>query len=119
MPAAWWRSSPAWRSTCPLRRCGPRSVLFIAMFGSMMMWTSAPVKIHFLRDPGVYGEKTTSSTSTGGARRLVAVCLVCDAGGQRLWPESVQQMMNTAINSPLENAMLPPIHHGGLLLVFR
>ena len=61
-------------------------VLFIAMFGSMMMWTPAPVKIHFSEIPGVYGEKTPSSTSTGAsARRLVAVCLrVRDAGGERL-----------------------------------
>lgn len=62
-------------------------VLFIAMFGSMMMWTSAPVKIHF-RDPagGLRREDHPAQRARrAGARRLVAVCLrVCDAGGQRL-----------------------------------
>lgn len=41
-------------------------VLFIAMFGSMMMWTSAPVKIHFSEIPqGVYGDKTTQLNEHG------------------------------------------------------
>ena len=41
-------------------------VLFIAMFGSMMMWTSAPVKIHFSEIPqGFTARRPPSSTSTG------------------------------------------------------
>jgi amino acid transporter len=36
-------------------------ILFIAIFGSMMMWTAAPVKIHFSEIPaGIYGKKPPS-----------------------------------------------------------
>ena len=88
-------------------------VLFIAMFGSMMMWTSAPVKIHFSEIPqGVYGEKTTQLNEHGVPVRaawwqfvFVFAMLVVNGFGS----ESVQQMMNTAINLTAGTAMLPPI----------
>jgi amino acid transporter len=98
-------------------------VLFIAMFGSMMMWTSAPVKIHFSEIPqGVYGEKTTQLNEHGVPVRaawwqfvFVFVMLVVNGFGS----ESVQQMMNTAINLTAGTAMLPPIFIMVAYFVFR
>lgn len=88
-------------------------ILFIAMFGSMMMWTAAPVKIHFSEIPkGVYGEKTTELNEHGVPVRaawwqfaFVVVMLVVNGFGS----ESVQDMMNQAINLTAGTAMLPPI----------
>ncbi|CAH0535925.1 amino acid permease [Vibrio marisflavi] len=98
-------------------------VLFIAMFGSMMMWTAAPVKIHFSEIPkGVYGEKTTELNQHGVPVRaawwqfvFVFVMLVVNGFGS----ESVQQMMNTAINLTAGTAMLPPIFIMVAYFVFR
>ncbi|MDH0139755.1 amino acid permease [Aeromonas caviae] len=98
-------------------------VLFIAMFGSMMMWTSAPVKIHFSEIPqGVYGEKTTQLNEHGVPVRaawwqfvFVFAMLVVNGFGS----ESVQQMMNTAINLTAGTAMLPPIFIMVAYFVFR
>jgi amino acid transporter len=98
-------------------------VLFIAMFGSMMMWTSAPVKIHFSEIPqGVYGDKTTRLNKHGVPVRaawwqfvFVFVMLVVNGFGS----ESVQQMMNTAINLTAGTAMLPPIFIMVAYFVFR
>ncbi|KJF82244.1 amino acid permease [Photobacterium angustum] len=98
-------------------------VLFIAMFGSMMMWTAAPVKIHFSEIPkGVYGEKTTELNEHGVPVRaawwqfaFVFAMLVINGFGS----ESVQQMMNTAINLTAGTAMLPPILIMIAYFVFR
>ena len=98
-------------------------VSFTAMFGSMMMWTSAPVKIHFSEIPqGVYGEKTTRLNKHGVPVRaawwqfvFVFVMLVVNGFGS----ESVQQMMNTAINLTAGTAMLPPIFIMVAYFVFR
>lgn len=98
-------------------------VLFIAMFGSMMMWTAAPVKIHFSEIPkGVYGEKTTELNENGVPVRaawwqfvFVVVMLVVNGFGS----ESVQEMMNTAINLTAGTAMLPPIFIMVAYFVFR
>ncbi|TQI80260.1 amino acid/polyamine/organocation transporter (APC superfamily) [Serratia fonticola] len=98
-------------------------VLFIAIFGSMMMWTSAPVKIHFSEIPkGVYGPKTTELNKHGVPVRaawwqfaFVFVMLVINGFGS----ESVQQMMNTAINLTAGTAMLPPIFIIVAYFVFR
>ncbi len=98
-------------------------VLFIAIFGSMMMWTSAPVKIHFSEIPkGVYGPKTTELNKHGVPVRaawwqfaFVFVMLVINGFGS----ESVQQMMNTAINLTAGTAMLPPIFIMAAYFVFR
>lgn len=98
-------------------------VLFIAMFGSMMMWTAAPVKIHFSEIPkGVYGEKTTELNEHGVPVRaawwqfaFVVVMLIVNGFGS----ESVQEMMNTAINLTAGTAMLPPIFIMIAYFVFR
>ena len=98
-------------------------VLFIAIFGSMMMWTSAPVKIHFSEIPkGVYGQKTTELNKHGVPVRaawwqfaFVFMMLVVNGFGS----ESVQQMMNTAINLTAGTAMLPPIFIMVAYFVFR
>lgn len=98
-------------------------VLFIAIFGSMMMWTSAPVKIHFSEIPkGVYGPKTTELNKHGVPVRaawwqfaFVFVMLVINGFGS----ESVQEMMNTAINLTAGTAMLPPIFIMIAYFVFR
>ncbi|OQK39013.1 Inner membrane transporter ygjI [Vibrio vulnificus] len=98
-------------------------ILFIAMFGSMMMWTAAPVKIHFSEIPkGVYGEKTTELNEHGVPVRaawwqfaFVFVMLVVNGFGS----ESVQDMMNQAINLTAGTAMLPPIFIMVAYFVFR
>lgn len=98
-------------------------ILFIAMFGSMMMWTAAPVKIHFSEIPkGVYGEKTTELNEHGVPVRaawwqfvFVFIMLVVNGFGS----ESVQQMMNKAINLTAGTAMLPPIFIMLAYFVFR
>ncbi|MBY5945164.1 amino acid permease [Photobacterium rosenbergii] len=98
-------------------------VLFIAMFGSMMMWTAAPVKIHFSEIPkGVYGEKTTELNEHGVPVRaawwqfaFVFVMLIVNGFGS----ESVQDMMNQAINLTAGTAMLPPIFIMAAYFVFR
>lgn len=98
-------------------------VLFIAMFGSMMMWTAAPVKIHFSEIPkGVYGEKTTELNEYGVPVRaawwqflFVVIMLVINGFGS----DSVQDMMNTAINLTAGTAMLPPIFIMVAYFVFR
>ncbi|MDN3701135.1 amino acid permease [Vibrio artabrorum] len=98
-------------------------ILFVAMFGSMMMWTAAPVKIHFSEIPkGVYGEKTTELNEHGVPVRaawwqfaFVFVMLVVNGFGS----ESVQEMMNTAINLTAGTAMLPPIFIMVAYFVFR
>lgn len=89
----------------------------------MMMWTSAPVKIHFSEIPqGVYGEKTTQLNEHGVPVRaawwqfvFVFAMLVVNGFGS----ESVQQMMNTAINLTAGTAMLPPIFIMVAYFVFR
>ncbi|UPR48081.1 amino acid permease [Vibrio cyclitrophicus] len=98
-------------------------ILFVAMFGSMMMWTAAPVKIHFSEIPkGVYGEKTTELNEHGVPVRaawwqfaFVFLMLVINGFGS----ESVQDMMNTAINLTAGTAMLPPIFIMVAYFVFR
>ncbi|HDY7466867.1 TPA: amino acid permease [Vibrio vulnificus] len=98
-------------------------ILFIAMFGSMMMWTAAPVKIHFSEIPkGMYGEKTTELNEHGVPVRaawwqfaFVFVMLVVNGFGS----ESVQDMMNQAINLTAGTAMLPPIFIMVAYFVFR
>ena len=98
-------------------------ILFVAMLGSMMMWTAAPVKIHFSEIPqGVYGEKTTQLNEHGVPVRaawwqfaFVFVMLVVNGFGS----ESVQDMMNTAINLTAGTAMLPPIFIMVAYFVFR
>ncbi|CAH1595295.1 putative transporter YgjI [Vibrio jasicida] len=98
-------------------------ILFIAMFGSMMMWTAAPVKIHFSEIPkGVYGEKTTELNEHGVPVRaawwqfaFVVVMLIVNGFGS----ESVQDMMNQAINLTAGTAMLPPIFIMVAYFVFR
>ncbi|AIW13201.1 amino acid permease [Vibrio tubiashii] len=98
-------------------------ILFIAMFGSMMMWTAAPVKIHFSEIPkGVYGEKTTELNEHGVPVRaawwqfaFVVVMLVVNGFGS----ESVQDMMNQAINLTAGTAMLPPIFIMAAYFIFR
>ncbi len=98
-------------------------VLFVAMFGSMMMWTAAPVKIHFSEIPkGVYGEKTTELNEYGVPVRaawwqfaFVFLMLVVNGFGS----ESVQDMMNQAINLTAGTAMLPPIFIMVAYFVFR
>lgn len=98
-------------------------ILFIAMFGSMMMWTAAPVKIHFSEIPkGVYGEKTTELNEHGVPVRaawwqfaFVFLMLVINGFGS----ESVQDMMNQAINLTAGTAMLPPIFIMVAYFVFR
>ncbi|MFB9214794.1 amino acid permease [Vibrio sinaloensis] len=98
-------------------------VLFIAMFGSMMMWTAAPVKIHFSEIPkGVYGEKTTELNEHGVPVRaawwqfaFVVVMLIVNGFGS----ESVQDMMNQAINLTAGTAMLPPIFIMVAYFIFR
>ena len=98
-------------------------ILFVAMFGSMMMWTAAPVKIHFSEIPkGVYGEKTTELNEHGVPVRaawwqfaFVFLMLVVNGFGS----ESVQDMMNTAINLTAGTAMLPPIFIMVAYFVFR
>ncbi|WP_117235244.1 amino acid permease [Vibrio maerlii] len=98
-------------------------ILFVAMFGSMMMWTAAPVKIHFSEIPkGVYGEKTTELNEHGVPVRaawwqfaFVLVMLIVNGFGS----ESVQDMMNTAINLTAGTAMLPPIFIMAAYFVFR
>lgn len=98
-------------------------ILFIAMFGSMMMWTAAPVKIHFSEIPqGVYGEKTTELNEHGVPVRaawwqfgFVVIMLLVSGFGS----ESVQDMMNVAINLTAGTAMLPPIFIMAAYFVFR
>ncbi|WP_404971410.1 amino acid permease [Vibrio campbellii] len=98
-------------------------ILFIAMFGSMMMWTAAPVKIHFSEIPkGVYGEETTELNEHGVPVRaawwqfaFVVVMLIVNGFGS----ESVQDMMNQAINLTAGTAMLPPIFIMIAYFVFR
>ncbi|MGL5607760.1 MAG: amino acid permease, partial [Aeromonas veronii] len=85
--------------------------------------TSAPVKIHFSEIPqGVYGEKTTQLNEHGVPVRaawwqfvFVFAMLVVNGFGS----ESVQQMMNTAINLTAGTAMLPPIFIMVAYFVFR
>lgn len=98
-------------------------VLFIAIFGSMMMWTAAPVKIHFSEIPkGVYGKKTTELNKHGVPYRaawwqfvFVFFMLIINGFGS----ESVQEMMNTAINLTAGTAMLPPIFIMVAYFIFR
>jgi amino acid transporter len=93
------------------------------MFGSMMMWTAAPVKIHFSETPqGVYGEKTTELNEQGVPVRaawwqftFVTVMLVINGLGS----ETVQEMMNTAINLTAGSAMITPVFIMLAYFVFR
>ena len=81
------------------------------------------MKIHFSEIPkGVYGEKTTELNEHGVPVRaawwqfvFVFVMLVVNGFGS----ESVQQMMNTAINLTAGTAMLPPILIMIAYFVFR
>ncbi|WP_022942207.1 amino acid permease [Psychromonas hadalis] len=98
-------------------------ILFVAMFGSMMMWTAAPVKIHFSEIPqGVYGEKTTQLNEHGVPVRaawwqflFVVIMLLVSGFGS----DSVQDMMNVAINLTAGTAMIPPIFIMVAYFVFR
>ena len=98
-------------------------VLFIGMFGSMMMWTAAPVKIHFSETPqGVYGKKTTELNAQGVPVRaawwqfaFVTAMLVINGFGS----ETVQEMMNTAINLTAGSAMITPVFIMVAYFVFR
>ncbi|KEI70601.1 amino acid permease [Endozoicomonas elysicola] len=88
-------------------------VLFIAMFGSLLMWSATPVKIHFSEIPkGIYGEKTTELNQHGVPERaawaqffIVIPLMFIPALGS----ETAQELMNTTINMTAATAMLPPI----------
>ncbi|ELT92242.1 hypothetical protein CAPTEDRAFT_211475 [Capitella teleta] len=88
-------------------------VLFIAMFGSLLMWSATPVKIHFSEIPkGIYGEKTTVLNQHGVPERaawaqffIVIPLMFIPALGS----ETAQELMNTTINMTAATAMLPPI----------
>lgn len=88
-------------------------VLLVAMFGSLLMWSATPVKIHFAETPkGIYGEKITALNPHGVPERaawaqffIVIPLIFIPAMGS----ETAQELMNTTINMTAATAMLPPI----------
>lgn len=88
-------------------------VLFAAMFGSLLMWSATPVKVHFSEIPeGIYGEKTTELNKYGVPARaawaqffIVIPLMLIPAIGS----DTAQELMNMTINMTAATAMLPPI----------
>ena len=88
-------------------------VLFAAMFGSLLMWSATPVKIHFSEIPeGIYGDSTTKLNKHGVPVRaawaqffIVIPLMFIPALGS----DTAQDLMNTTINMTAATAMLPPI----------
>lgn len=88
-------------------------VLLVAMFGSLLMWSATPVKVHFAETPtGIYGEKTTALNRHGVPERaawiqfLIVIPLIFIPA---MGSETAQELMNTTINMTAATAMLPPI----------
>jgi len=88
-------------------------VSFTAMFGSLLMWTAAPVKIFFTEIPkGIFGEKTIRLNKHGVPTRaawfqfliVIPLMLIPTLGS-----DSVQDLMNTLINMTAAASMLPPL----------
>lgn len=88
-------------------------VSFTAMFGSLLMWTAAPVKIFFTEIPrGIFGEKTVRLNKQGVPTRaawiqfliVIPLMLIPTIGSG-----SVQELMNTLINMTAAASMLPPL----------
>ncbi|MCE0798769.1 MULTISPECIES: amino acid permease [unclassified Buttiauxella] len=88
-------------------------VSFTAMFGSLLMWTAAPVKIFFTEIPkGIFGEKTVRLNQHGVPTRaawiqfliVIPLMLIPTVGSG-----SVQELMNTLINMTAAASMLPPL----------
>lgn len=88
-------------------------VSFTAMFGSLLMWTAAPVKIFFTEIPkGIFGEKTIRLNKYGVPTRaawiqfliVIPLMLIPTLGS-----DSVQDLMNTLINMTAAASMLPPL----------
>lgn len=88
-------------------------VSFTAMFGSLLMWTAAPVKIFFTEIPkGIFGEKTIRLNRHGVPTRaawiqffiVIPLMLIPTLGSS-----SVQDLMNTLINMTAAASMLPPL----------
>ncbi|MFK0573551.1 amino acid permease [Endozoicomonas sp.] len=88
-------------------------VLFAAMFGSLLMWSATPVKIHFSEIPkGIYGKKTTELNKHGVPARaawaqffIVIPLMLIPALGS----DTAQDLMSITINMTAATAMLPPI----------
>ena len=88
-------------------------VLFISVFGSLLMWSATPVKVHFSEIPkGIYGEKTTELNQYGVPERaawaqffIVIPLMFIPALGS----ETAQDLMSTTVNMTAATAMLPPI----------
>ncbi|HHC0918576.1 TPA: amino acid permease [Klebsiella pneumoniae] len=81
-------------------------ILFIAIFGSMMMWTAAPVKIHFSEIPkGIYGQKTTELNAHGVPVRAA-------------WWQFLFVFLMLIVNG-FGTAMLPPLFIMAAYFVFR
>lgn len=88
-------------------------VSFTAMFGSLLMWTAAPVKIFFAEIPkGVFGAKTVELNKHGVPARaawiqfLIVIPLMFIP---TLGSDTVQDLMNTVINMTAAASMLPPL----------
>lgn len=88
-------------------------ISFTAMFGSLLMWTAAPVKIFFTEIPkGIFGEKTIRLNKHGVPTRaawlqffiVIPLMLIPTLGS-----DSVQDLMNTLINMTAAASMLPPL----------
>ncbi len=88
-------------------------VLFISVFGSLLMWSATPVKVHFSEIPaGIYGAKTTELNKYGVPERaawaqffIVIPLMFIPALGS----ETAQDLMSTTVNMTAATAMLPPI----------
>ena len=83
------------------------------MFGSLLMWTAAPVKIFFTEIPkGIFGAKTVSLNQHGVLTRaawiqfliVIPLMLIPTIGSG-----NVQELMNTLINMTAAASMLPPL----------
>lgn len=88
-------------------------VSFTAMFGSLLMWTAAPVKIFFAEIPkGIFGAKTVELNENGVPARaawiqfLIVIPLMFIP---TLGSNTVQDLMNTVINMTAAASMLPPL----------
>lgn len=88
-------------------------VSFTAMFGSLLMWTAAPVKIFFSEIPkGIFGAKTVELNENGVPARaawiqyLIVIPLMFIPV---LGSDTVQDLMNTVINMTAAASMLPPL----------
>ena len=88
-------------------------VLFVAMFGSLLMWSSTTVKAHFSEIPkDIYGEKNTALNEYGVPARaallqffIVIPLMFIPALGS----DTAQDLMSMTINMTAATAMLPPI----------